>query len=91
MKANEYNVLLMAVENGVQFGYARAHKHVETPTPDALQTTITDAVMNEICEWFQFEDEEKDDEQVDVLKEVLRAVQEERYATAELMLREMVR
>ena len=91
MKVNEYNVLLLAVENGVQFGYARAHKHVETPTPDALQTTITDAVMNEICEWFTFKDEEKNDEQVDVLKEVLRAVQEERYATAELMLREMVR
>jgi hypothetical protein len=91
MKVNEYNVLLLAVENGVQFGYARAHKHVETPTPDALQTTITDAVMNEICEWFTFKDEEKNDEQVDVLKEVLRAVQEERYATAELMLREMTR
>jgi hypothetical protein len=47
--------------------------------------------MNEICEWFTFENEEKDEEQVDALKEVLRAVQEERYATAELMLREMVR
>jgi hypothetical protein len=91
MKVNEYNVLLLAVENGVQFGYARAHKHVETPTPDTLQTTITDAVMNEVCEWFKFEEEEKDEEQVDVLKEVLRAVQEERYATAELMLREVVR
>jgi hypothetical protein len=91
MKVNEYNVLLLAVENGVQFGYARAHKHVETPTPDALQTTITDAVMNEVCEWFKFEEEEKDEKQIDVLEEVLRAVQEERYATAELMLREMVR
>ena len=91
MKVNEYNVMLTAVENGVSIGYVRAHKHVETPTAAALQTAIIDAVMNEVCEWFTFENEKKDEGQVDALKEVLRAVQEERYATAELMLREMVR
>jgi hypothetical protein len=47
--------------------------------------------MNEVCEWFKFEEEEKDEKQIDVLEEVLRAIREERYATAELMLREMVR
>jgi hypothetical protein len=91
MKVNEYNVMLTAVENGVSVGYVRAHKHTETPTPAALQTAITDAVMNEVCEWFKFEEEEKDEKQIDVLEEVLRAIREERYATAELMLREMVR
>ena len=90
MKANEYNVMLTAIENGVSIGYVRAINS-ETRTVVFLQKAIIDAIMNEVCEWFTFENEEKDEEQVDALKEVLRAVQEERYATAELMLRGMVR
>jgi len=46
----------MAIECGVLFGYNRAHKHVESPTQEQLVSAITDAVTNEICEWFDFND-----------------------------------
>ena len=51
MKANTYKVLVSAVEEGVMIGWNRAHKHVENPTPEAVQHQIGEAVINEICEW----------------------------------------
>lgn len=56
MKANEYKVLSEAVEEGVSYGYQRAFKYSDDPTPDAIQAAIVDAVMLQICEYFFFED-----------------------------------
>jgi hypothetical protein len=56
MKAKEYNLIVQCVENGVRTGWNRAHKHTDTPDDEAIQQAIEDAVMNEICEWFDFED-----------------------------------
>ena len=56
MKAKEYNLIVQCAENGVRTGWNRAHKHVDTPDDEAIQQSIEDAVMNEICEWFDFED-----------------------------------
>lgn len=54
MKANMYKLIERCVEEGVQYGYNRAHKHTDTPTEDQIKLAVTDAVMNEICEWFDF-------------------------------------
>jgi hypothetical protein len=55
MKAKEYDLLDRCVENGVALGYRRAHKHTEKPEEDDLFEQIRQAVMGEICEWFDFD------------------------------------
>ena len=55
MKAKEYDVLEMAVEHGIAFGWTHAHKHVDNPSPDTIKDQIRNDVMNMICEWFTFE------------------------------------
>jgi hypothetical protein len=61
MKAKEYHLIAKCVETGVMFGWNRAHKHDENPDPEAVRDAIEHAVMNEICEWFDFEDSYKDE------------------------------
>jgi hypothetical protein len=61
MKPNFRKVLEMALEEGVRYGYNRAHKHVENPTEGAIIDSIVEQVMNSLYEWFDFEDEYKDD------------------------------
>ena len=58
MKPKFREVLEMAISEGVQFGYKRAHKHVENPTEGAIIDSICENVMECIYEWFEFEEEE---------------------------------
>ena len=58
MRANEYMVMVMCVDKGVQMGWARAHKHDKNPDPNHVQDCINDAVLAEINEWFIFNDGE---------------------------------
>jgi hypothetical protein len=37
-------------------GWNRAHKHTDQPEDHDIREQIERAVMNEICEWFDFED-----------------------------------
>lgn len=57
-----YRVLRMAVEDGVRCGWSRAHKHVDDPETDAILEHIQDEVINQICEWFKFDDEIREDD-----------------------------
>ncbi len=57
MKPREYEVLDMAIENGVGAGWRAAHKHVEDPSADQIRDAIETAVSDSICEWFEFDDE----------------------------------
>ena len=47
----------MALEEGVRFGFNRAHKHVENPHEDAVVDCIVNDVMNSLYEWFEFPEE----------------------------------
>lgn len=49
-----YDLVAKAVEQGVECGYRRAHKHAK-PTPESLREHIYDAVMSELCDTFDFE------------------------------------
>lgn len=60
MKAKEYNLIVQCVENGIQYGWNRAHKHTDTPAPEQIRDAIETAVLNEICEWFEFDDYKDD-------------------------------
>jgi len=61
MKPNFRKVLEMAIEYGVTYGYNRAHKYVENPSEGAVIDSIVEQVINSLDEWFQFEDNYKDD------------------------------
>jgi len=56
VKPDTYKLLQQCIEDGIDYGYHRAHKHIETPNEDALKQAIFNAVMLEICEWFRFDD-----------------------------------
>jgi hypothetical protein len=61
MKAKEYNLITQCVETGVMLGWNRAHKHDATPEDEAIRNAIEMAVLNEICEWFDFEEVKTND------------------------------
>jgi hypothetical protein len=61
MKAKEYNLIAQCVETGVMLGWNRAHKYDENPDPEAIRNAIEQAVLNEICEWFDFEEVKTND------------------------------
>ena len=57
MKPKTYNLLERCIEDGVQMGWNRAHKHTETPDPIWLREQIYQAIMFEIHEWFDIQGE----------------------------------
>lgn len=60
MKAKEYDVLSMAVEEGVSYGLIRAYKYEDNPSDEHIKMVVIESVLNSIAEWFNFE--ELDDE-----------------------------
>jgi hypothetical protein len=57
MQVKEYQVLVDCVERGVMHGMNRAHKHTDTPLPEYVNRQVIDAVLSEICEYFNFDNE----------------------------------
>jgi len=58
MSPDAYKVMVMAVETGVALGVRRAYKHDARPTDEAIIAAVERAVIDEICEWFKFDQEE---------------------------------
>jgi len=58
MKPKFRNVLEMALEEGVRFGWNRVHKHNPNPDVDSAADAIVGEIMNSFDSWFEFEDEE---------------------------------
>ena len=56
MKPDIYKLLMQCVETGIEIGWRRAHKHNDTPDEDTIKSAIDNAIANEICEWFDFEE-----------------------------------
>jgi hypothetical protein len=56
MKPKFRKVLEIALEQGVSYGYNRAHKHVENPSQSAIVDEIVEQVINSFDDWFDFED-----------------------------------
>jgi len=50
-----YKLLEQCVEDGVMLGKNRAEKYEIDPSNPAYQEYIINAIMNEICEWFDFD------------------------------------
>lgn len=56
MKIRAYPVLCRAVEEGVAYGWRRAHKHTDSPDVKTIEEEIVTAVLNEVCQYFDFDD-----------------------------------
>lgn len=50
-----YKIIDRAVEEGVAYGYRRAHKHTDKPSEQAIREQIKQAVMNELSEVIEWE------------------------------------
>lgn len=57
LRVRTYDVLYRAVEEGVGYGWHRAHKHNDNPDEDTIKQQMLDGVMNAVCEYFTFGDE----------------------------------
>lgn len=49
-------LLERCIQDGLSYGYARAFKHVDNPSPAAIQSAQLEAIMLEIHEAFDFEE-----------------------------------
>lgn len=56
IKVKLYNILHTAVEQGVQIGWTRSHKHTNTPTEESVKEYILREVMNELSDVVDFND-----------------------------------
>jgi hypothetical protein len=57
IKVRVYPALCRAVEEGVAYGWRRAHKYVDTPDEETIKERIVTAVLSEISEYFDFNDD----------------------------------
>lgn len=58
MKANTYKILSRAVEEGASRAWkCRIFKYTDTPTDESAIEAICDAIMLEICEVFEFDEQ----------------------------------
>lgn len=46
------------ISDGIERGYARAHKHTSTPHEHAIKDQIYENIMHEFHEWFDFSEPE---------------------------------
>lgn len=57
VKFDAYRLLDRAVEEGVRYGYMRAYKYTDTPSKEGIIADIHQAVMHELCEIMDFDND----------------------------------
>lgn len=55
MRVKAYDVLSRALDEGIECGWRRAHKHNDKPSDEAVKESVEREVMNSICEFFEFD------------------------------------
>ncbi len=60
MKPRIRQILERAIEDGIAYGYHRAHKYTDTPDSDLLQERISYGIWLEIDAIFAFDEEVED-------------------------------
>lgn len=59
MKPKYYELLSRAIMEGVATGLRRARKHDDDPTEESMRDALEMAIMNAICEVFDFDGVER--------------------------------
>jgi len=57
IRLDVYKIIDDTIYTAIQYGYSRAHKHTETPSKDHLIEEIHKAIMNDLSEILNFDDE----------------------------------
>ena len=57
MKVRTSIVLDDCIEQGIELGWNRAHKHVDNPSPSDIKLHIERAIDEAVSEYFTFDDE----------------------------------
>jgi hypothetical protein len=57
MKPRFYKLLEESIEAGAKRGYVRAFKHTDSPKEEAIIESITNCIMGELHENFEFDDD----------------------------------
>jgi hypothetical protein len=60
MKPDSYKLLMRCIEDGIEYGWNRAHKHEDNPSPEHIKEQIELAIQTEVCEWFIFDEVQHD-------------------------------
>jgi hypothetical protein len=56
MKPKFRVILEQAIEEGIRRGYMKAFKHTDSPSENAILTSIEEHVMSSLYEYFEFDD-----------------------------------
>jgi len=59
LRVRAYDVLRRAIEEGVEYGWRRAHKHTDAPDEETIKDQVVTGILNEVCEYFDFDREER--------------------------------
>lgn len=54
IQVDTYRLVAAAIEDGIEAGWRRAHKHTDTPSPEGIKCEIDREIMNRLCEIFIF-------------------------------------
>ncbi|MFL6603420.1 MAG: hypothetical protein ACJ8R9_19120 [Steroidobacteraceae bacterium] len=57
MRLRAHPVLCRAVEEGVAYGWRRAHKHIDAPDAQTIEEQIVEAVLSEVSQNFDFDED----------------------------------
>ena len=57
VRVRAFDVFQRAVEEGIAYGWQRAHKHTDTPSEEDVKESIEAGVLNAVGEYFEFEEE----------------------------------
>lgn len=52
LRVRTYPALVRALEEGIAYGWRRAHKHTDAPGEAKIKAAIVDAVLLELSEYF---------------------------------------
>jgi len=58
MKIKMYSLMERIVEEGIDAGWNRAHKHTDTPIEETVKSCIEEYIMNGFDEYFDFDKED---------------------------------
>lgn len=55
MKPKVLPILEIAITEGINYGWVRAHKHNENPEEDIIKQSIQEQILNSLYQYFDFE------------------------------------
>jgi hypothetical protein len=64
MKTNYYKIISEAIENGIDCGWNRAHKHTINPSAEHIKEQVEHYIMHNICEIFDFDNDSESEDAI---------------------------